>query len=424
MKSVHVFFISICFLIHLPALGNEIPQYAEKMHMGVATCASGVCHGSIRARSATNVLQNEFVTWSRLDPHSNAYNLLFNEDSRRIARNLGLSNAHEAGVCLDCHADNVPTKRRGPKFQLSDGVGCESCHGGSESYLSSHTDPNQSHAQNIEDGLYPTDNVVARANLCFSCHMGDQNKIASHEIMGAGHPRLSIELDTFTALEPPHYLVDSDYRERKWKEDSVVVWAVGQLQAARKTVLLIEEHLSNRDDRFPELSLFDCHACHHPMSDIKWQQKRTVGLPPGSVRLNDAGLSMILPMVEVLMPEESRTFVTLSRNLHLASSKTIGLARSLEELSIFLDGLEEKLNLISERSKDVMLEILKMGQEGKFRDYVAAEQAVMALDLLLQANGTRGRSENWLDVLYETVENQDRYNPVAFQKAMQGSAGL
>ena len=424
MKSVHVFFISICFLIHLPALGDEIPQYAEKMHMGVATCASGVCHGSIRARSATNVLQNEFVTWSRLDPHSNAYNLLFNEDSRRIARNLGLPNAHEAGVCLDCHADNVPIKRRGPKFQLSDGVGCESCHGGSESYLSSHTDPNQSHAQNIEDGLYPTDNVVARANLCFSCHMGDQNKIASHEIMGAGHPRLSIELDTFTALEPPHYLVDSDYRERKWKEDSVVVWAVGQLQAARKTVLLIEEHLSNRDDRFPELSLFDCHACHHPMSDIKWQQKRTVGLPPGSVRLNDAGLSMILPMVEVLMPEESRTFVTLSRNLHLASSKTIGLARSLEELSIFLDGLEEKLNLISERSKDVMLEILKMGQEGKFRDYVAAEQAVMALDLLLQANGTRGRSENWLDVLYATVENQDRYNPLAFQKAMQGSAGL
>ena len=424
MKSVHIFFVSLCFLIYLPAFGSEIPQYAEKMHMGVATCASGVCHGSIRARSATNVLQNEFVTWSRLDPHSNAYNLLFNEDSRRIARNLGLSNAHEAGVCLDCHADNVPTKRRGPKFQLSDGVGCESCHGGSESYLSSHTDPNQSHAKNIEDGLYPTDNVVARANLCFSCHMGDQNKIASHEIMGAGHPRLSIELDTFTALEPPHYLVDADYRERKWKEDSVVVWAVGQLQAARKTVLLIEEHLSNRDDRFPELSLFDCHACHHPMSDIKWQQKRTVGLPPGSVRLNDAGLSMILPMVEVLMPEESRTFVKLSRNLHLASSKTIGLARSLEELSIFLDGLEEKLNLISERSKDVMLEILKMGQEGKFRDYVAAEQAVMALDLLLQANGTRGRSENWLDVLYETVENQDRYNPVAFQKAMQGSAGL
>ena len=100
------------------------------------------------------------------------------------------------------------------------------------------------------------------------------------------------------------------------------------------------------------------------------------------------------------MPEESRSFERLSRNLHLASSKTVGLTRSLKELSVFLDGLEEKLNLIPERSEDVMLEILKMGQEGKFRDYVAAEQAVMALDLLLQANGTRGRSEAWLNELY------------------------
>ena len=133
---------------------------------------------------------------------------------------------------------------------------------------------------------------------------------------------------------------------------------------------------------------------------------------------------MIFPIVEVLMPKESRSFERLSRNLHLASSKTVGLTRSLEELSVFLDGLEEKLSLISERSEDVMLEILKMGQEGKFRDYVAAEQAVMALDLLLEANGTRGRSEAWLNELYQTVENQDRYNPRALQKAMRGSIGL
>ena len=71
-----------------------------------------------------------------------------------------------------------------------------------------------------------------------------------------------------------------------------------------------------------------------------------------------------------------------------------------------------------------MLEILRMGQEGKFRDYVAAEQAVMAVDLLLQANGARGRSEVWLNGLYATVENQDRYNPLAFQKAMRGTNGL
>ena len=93
--------------------------------MGVASCASGVCHGAVGARGTSAVLQNEYIVWSRQDPHAGAYNVLFDDDSLRIARNLGLDAAHEADICLDCHTDNVPTERRGVKFQLSDGIGCE-----------------------------------------------------------------------------------------------------------------------------------------------------------------------------------------------------------------------------------------------------------------------------------------------------------
>ena len=53
--------------------------------------------------------------------------------------NLGLPNAHEADLCLDCHADNVPTAMRGPEFDITDGVGCEACHGGSETWAALHT---------------------------------------------------------------------------------------------------------------------------------------------------------------------------------------------------------------------------------------------------------------------------------------------
>ena len=35
---------------------------------------------------------------------------------------LGLKNAHEAKICLDCHADNIPESQRGPQFVLADGV--------------------------------------------------------------------------------------------------------------------------------------------------------------------------------------------------------------------------------------------------------------------------------------------------------------
>ena len=92
---------------------EQLPQYAPQDHLGVATCASGVCHGSVRAREATAVSQNEYVIWSRRDRHRAAYNTLLTDQSKSIAKNLGLKNAHEADMCLDCHADNVAVENRG-----------------------------------------------------------------------------------------------------------------------------------------------------------------------------------------------------------------------------------------------------------------------------------------------------------------------
>ena len=91
---------------------EQLPQYAPQDHLGVATCASGVCHGSVRAREATAVSQNEYVIWSRRDRHRAAYNTLLTDQSKSIAKNLGLKNAHEADMCLDCHADNVAVENQ------------------------------------------------------------------------------------------------------------------------------------------------------------------------------------------------------------------------------------------------------------------------------------------------------------------------
>ena len=133
-----------------------VPHHDKAMHLGVATCASATCHGAVTPAQGGVVLQNEYTTWQTRDKHANAYNLLLNEQSQRIARNLGLEAAHTADICLDCHTDNVPPERRGPQFQLTDGVGCEACHNGAQDWIQVHTIGDQdAHRRNLAAGLYP-----------------------------------------------------------------------------------------------------------------------------------------------------------------------------------------------------------------------------------------------------------------------------
>ena len=403
------------------AQAETLPQYSDDAHLGVATCASSVCHGSVRPRSSTAVAQNEYVIWSRLDRHKNAYKILLGEKSRWIAKNMGLENAHEAQVCLDCHADNVPAEKQGSRFQVNDGVGCEACHGGSERYLSSHTEAGRSHQDNIDDGLYPTDRIEDRAKLCLSCHVGDDKKIASHDIMGAGHPRLSFELDTFGALQPAHYVLDDDYETRKGVTDEVTVWALGQVEAGNQTLRLIETHLAG-DQLFPELSLFDCHSCHHPMSDLRWQQQQRIDLPPGSVRINDSSFTMLFPIAQLVSPSQAVMLEGRVKQLHQTIATKGDVAQAIRELDESLRVMKAAITgfgMIAEKSGVLLNDVVVLGGEGEFQDYVAAEQAVMAIDLLMNTAGKYEAHEGWLESLYTAVEDEDAFDPYALVKILQ-----
>src|SRR6478752_2187925 len=140
-----------------------LPYQAPNKHLGVATCSSSVCHGSVKSKNSYNVQLNEYVTWSHDDSHAKAYNVLKSERSRAIAAKLGLPNAYDAKMCLDCHADNVPETVRGKEFNMADGIGCESCHGGAEKWIESHTMKTTSYEDNLKNGMYPTANLTSRA---------------------------------------------------------------------------------------------------------------------------------------------------------------------------------------------------------------------------------------------------------------------
>jgi Cytochrome c554 and c-prime len=401
----------------------ELPQGSAARHEGVATCAASQCHGSAVPREGSNVLQNEYVTWTQNDPHSKAYEVLSSDLSNDIANRLGLSSARTAKICLDCHADNVPAGKRGERFQISDGVGCEACHGGAGSWLTTHYNvPAVTHQANIDAGLYPTDAPATRGELCLSCHLGTRDKFATHRIMAAGHPRLSFELDTFTELwrtagRQPHYRVDADYRERKTDASHSYTWAVGVLLEARQRLGLIRESGFADAGMFPELGLYDCHACHRTMKTVQWRRLPRHGdAGPGVPFINDGTLVMTLAMVRAIAPEDADGLQAALTELHVSGSSSI---ESIRSAAANLDGILGKTQsrlspgTIRNRGDAVLREILVSAAAGDFLDYVSAEQAFMAVQMLaIELNNTK--LEAALDDLAKSLENDERYEPRRF----------
>ncbi len=409
--------ISQWFLVQLAV---ALPQYDADKHLGVASCASSVCHGKSKPVDDENVMLNEYRTWTTEDRHARAYQTLLSDDSKRIARNLGLKAAHTAKICLDCHADNVSKDRRGPKFQITDGVGCEACHGGSEQWIESHTEDGVTHQQNLAKNMFPTEDGVERARLCLSCHYGTKDKLTTHKIMGAGHPRLSFELETFTANQPAHYLIDADYLERKGEFRGFKMWVVGQLETAKSSLELMQAYLISEDQLVPELYFYDCHACHHPMSDVRWAPTSTKsGVPPGVIRLYDANFLMLLELTREVLPAQSEALKSNIINLHRASVKNKSdLKKAVSEISQVIQSLDKTLTAKTyseQQTKAVRSRLLKQAAAGEYRDFSAAEQAFLAIESITIALQQDSALENQLNSLYDTLSDEDRFKPRQFQ---------
>lgn len=393
-------------------------------HLGVASCATGVCHGKLTEQETSNVWLNEYRIWSGEDRHARAYQTLLSNESKEIARKLGLPSAHTAKICLDCHTDNVPPEQRGPKFQLSDGVGCEACHGGAERWLESHTEPGVAHADNLARGMLATEDINVRAEVCLSCHLGTRNQFATHQIMGAGHPRLSFELEAYTVNQPAHYAVDDDYRARKGAPSGFDVWRAGQVWSARRFLDLVNSDLFGTT--LPDFSFFDCHSCHHPMDDLRWPEIRLQqGLAPGGLRLHDPHLFMLQATAGVLAPDDAATLRQLHVRLLRAGQQGIPAARAAaRELDTWLASRPwTTAPATSNQARAVRKAIADLGANGALADYAAAEQAFLGIESLSLYLGDAGRHQAALDAVYTVLENDRSYDPRKFREAMRRLAG-
>lgn len=409
-------------------------QPDDALHLGAATCASSLCHGSVQTYADSPIARNEYVIWQSdryRNMHAKAFHKLQTEAAQLIARKLGLGDASEAAECLVCHADHVPAALQGERYQLSDGVTCESCHGPAGEYIDAHVESGQSREALIEHGLYPTWDTEARGRLCLSCHLGGDGRFINHQIMGAGHPRLSFELDTFTFLQP-HHVVDDDYVARKGETDFVRDWAIGQGLAALHYVdwLLDEEH--GWRGIFVEPALLDCYSCHQRLDEGRWAARNNTGLGPGEMRLNDSNLVMLGMILVATDTIRANRIRNLTGELHQATT------RGMEQTREAAQALQAELNEVIAGLKthrfnrddlhEILAELGRQSASGAFVDYVAGEQVAMAivnLVLAFERNGALKKDQvsDDLDRLFGVVEDEYDYSDKQLTSAIQNLIG-
>src|SRR5258706_8667394 len=318
------------------AAAESVSAGALPRHLGVASCAASACHGKIAALTNVNVALNEYRTWLLSDRHSQAFRILQSAKSGAIAAKLGIAEASAAKVCLDCHADNVPTELRGAKFLLSDGVGCESCHGGAQGWIGTHSKHGALHADNVARGMVPLERAPVRADVCLACHAGDGERFVTHTLIAAGHPRLRFELQNYTANMPPHHQVDADYRQRKRAPDGINLWLVGQLRNARSHVRLLQGDWMAAGRVQPELAFYECFACHRPVDELRWSLTRAgADVQPGTLRLQHQSLAVLAVIAGVIesqaLPELEQAMAEYARSGSRAVGEVKQAAARLEK---------------------------------------------------------------------------------------------
>lgn len=411
-------------------------------YTGVASCAGSTCHGRAEGNGEV-VRQDEIATWQEPSAssgaHSRALVALGSLRGRQIAATLGLGDPTGEPACLGCHATFAPVAERGPRFQLGDGVGCESCHGPAGGWIATHYTTLGTHRANVGAGLTPLDSPQVRAGVCLDCHYGSAagNRFVTHRMMAAGHPRLVFELDLFSALQQ-HHDEDTDYRQRKGRTASVRLWAVGQAEAVRRSADLFARPGFGTEGIFPEFFFYDCHSCHRQITDgpqrrLTFETNPGRPIPFGQPPFNDENAIILSAVARVLAPGQAQGFESASQGFHRAMGE--GRAEAAQAAMRLRDTAAALSDALAQGGGGdaftVIAAIADRATSPRFTDYAGSAQAVMATDTLLNALVREGRVTVGaaagiradINRAYDAVRSPEGYNPVRFRAALGQAAG-
>ncbi len=418
--------IAFAYLLVL-ATGSGADAPEPSKYTGPGSCSSPACHGGVQERNETTVLQNEYSTWVVRDKHAHAFVNLTNPVGTRMAKIMGLQKPDTADRCLACHALNVPVEQRARTFDLTDGVGCENCHGPASAWLGPHTTRDWKYDKSLELGMYDTRNLVKRAEKCLSCHLGTTEKSVDHELIAAGHPDLYFELDSFMSVMPPH-----------WKEFDKDPWlgvrslAVGQAVQLREQLKRVAREANT--GIWPEYAELDCFACHHSLVAAKdsWRQER--GYPnrrPGNPPFNLSRYVVLRRVIQEADAAVAQRFAgDLDRVYSLVTALKYDRAQIAAQATATADVADRLAQRLNTMTFDQPMTLRLMKTIAGDANFIAeqgerpAEQATMALDSLFIAYTKNARLANGAQIkasihgLFQQLEDPSAYNGFQFAKSM------
>ena len=393
---------------------QENIHHLNNVKLGTGSCSSSACHGNAGQNTHINIMTNEYIIWSKQDAHSKAWKVLKNEDSLIIAKHLGIKDPSSDKQCLNCHSPGMIKDRTGNIQQSNEGVNCESCHGSSENWIKSHTQKNSSHEVNVKNGLIDLVNLESRAKVCLECHLGAKNSAeVNHQLIAAGHPRLTFELDTFTQITPHHWKIDTDYINRKGTYSPTKALLIGQITRQIELIDLYKNFYNKHNKT--DYTFTYCYSCHHSLKDDNWKKIKYSSTPG----INKFNLSSALIT--------NLIFKNLNKDIHADLSSEISEIYKLDFFNLDPSSLKNletilkdkaikhaaNLKLSNEQLNTTLKNIIEFGLSDDNFQYETAEQVLMAMSSI---SVEKGENPNVLyRKLYKCMEHEESFNIFEFK---------
>ena len=306
------------------------------------SCSASNCHGSLTCDPNVQVIRrDEYHVWMD-DPHAKADHTLMGTKSQEMFEQLGLGTtlppgkeASEAAKkhwknCQGCHDTNQHLSESIPEADranyVSEGVSCESCHGDSRDWLKLHvqdcwakkTSTDEKHRHNF----FAADDLPARIKQCALCHVGGGAADVNHDLISAGHPALKFEYTWYLSRLPKHWKPSrtevATNRSREWLIGQLVtaIAALEQLENRASAYAALDDSVQHSS--WPELSEYNCFACHHDLIEPSWKQKQGfLGLEKGRLAIpwGNWNLELIQILADQLNSPDSKEFSSAFKQL-------------------------------------------------------------------------------------------------------------
>ncbi|MEM7671663.1 MAG: hypothetical protein AAF317_21510, partial [Pseudomonadota bacterium] len=247
-------------------------------------------------------------------------------------------------------------------------------------------------------------------------------------IYGAGHPRITFELDSYTWINA-HHSADKDYFERKPVSDGVKTWAIGAAKMIERRMTLLIDDETGMNGFFPEFAFFDCNTCHHKMSDLRYQPRGT-GTSPGTPKLDDSHMAVLMVALGQADPTVAADLKAQMLALHQSSARGRGQlvteAGRMRDLAAKAAQSLAGYTLSSEDMRAILTALVDKGTSGRVIDFAQAEQTTLVIGATIDAMEKAGQLTTAqgdalfteLNKAYDAIQDDEAFQPTRFASAM------